>query len=231
MKTSSLFFNTISYPIIALEGQSRRSGRPWFITLCISALLLSGPGKVLSSDLFPETYDTIEVLFAAGFKSNPEIQAAYSRWEAARERVHARRTLLDPSVGYTHYLENVETRVGPQEGAASITQRLPWLGKLRLEGRIAEQQTEAARIQYKTTVQRVAAEIEQAYWGYLYLLRAITITEQNLELLRNWEQVAISKYTTALAGHPDAIKAQVEVLRLEDRLASLQHIDNSPYQS
>jgi outer membrane protein TolC len=226
MKTLRLFFKSISCSSFMLEGQSGKLSPPWLITLCISAMLLSGPGKALSSDLFPQTYDSVEALFATGIASNPEIQAAYSRWDASRERGRARRTLPDPSIGYTHYLESVETRVGPQEGAASIMQRLPWLGKLKLEGRIAEQQAEAARFLYKATVQRVAAEIEEAYWAYLYLLKAITITEQNLELLRNWEKVAISKYTTAQAGHPDVIKAQVEVLSLEDRLASLQQMQS-----
>ncbi|UCH11105.1 MAG: TolC family protein [Fidelibacterota bacterium] len=224
MKTLRLFFKKISYSNRVFKDRTRKRGFHWAITASIGALLLSGSGIVLANDQFPETHASVQDLIKAGYKSNPEIQAAYSRWEASRERIHARRTLPDPAVGYTYYLESVETRVGPQEGAASVTQRLPWLGKLRLEGRIAEKQAAAARYHYEATVQRVAAEIEEAYWDYLYLLKAITTTEQNLELLRNWEKVAMSKYTTARAGHPDIIKAQVEVLALEDRLASLQQM-------
>jgi outer membrane protein TolC len=163
------------------------------------------------------TYGSIDELIAVGISENPAILAARARWEAALMEIPARRALPDPSMGYVHYLESVETRVGPQQGALNISQRLPWLGKLRLEGRIAELKADVIYYQFLGTTQQVAAQIEDAYWDYYYLLQAIDITEQNLELLRNWEQVVLSKYTTAQAGHPDIIKAQVEVLNLEDR--------------
>ncbi|MFB0514990.1 MAG: TolC family protein [Candidatus Neomarinimicrobiota bacterium] len=174
-----------------------------------------------SSNTTRQVYESIDALVADGLVANPEVRAAFARWEAVRKQVPARRALPEPSVQYTHYLQSVETRVGPQRGAAGLSQRLPWFGKLRLEGRIAESRGQAAYHQYAATVQRVAAEIEAAYWDYLFLLRAIQITQQSVELLRNWEQVVLAKYTTAQAGHPDVIKAQVEVLSLEDRIESL----------
>ncbi|UCD36921.1 MAG: TolC family protein [Fidelibacterota bacterium] len=164
---------------------------------------------------------SIDELLTAGHASNPELQATYYRWQAAQEEIPARRALPDPTIGYVHYLESVETRVGPQEGAANLSQRLPWFGKLRLEGRIGRAKAAAAFYQYHSAVQRVSAEIAATYWHFLYLQQSIRITEQNLELLRDWERVALSKYTTAQAGHPDIIKAQIEVLSLEDRLESL----------
>jgi outer membrane protein TolC len=150
---------------------------------------------------------SIEDLITVGLTENPAILAARARWEAALMEIPARRALPDPSLGYVHYLESVETRVGPQQAAFNISQRLPWLGKLRLEGRITELKADVIYYQFLGATQHVAAQIEDAYWDYYYLLQAIDITEQNLELLRNWEQVALSKYTTAQAGHPDIIKA------------------------
>ncbi|UCH61799.1 MAG: TolC family protein [Fidelibacterota bacterium] len=167
-------------------------------------------------------YQSVEELLTVGLAASPEVTGAQAQWEAMLEIVPSRRALPNPALGYVHYLQSVETRVGPQQAAVSLSQLLPWFGKLRLDGRIAAGEADAAYYQYAGTVQKVAAEIEDAYWDYLYLHQAIGITRQNVELLRNWEAVALSKYITAQTSHPDIIKAQVEVLSLEDRLEALQ---------
>lgn len=190
------------------------------------ALLLNIPVAAAAQDQSITTpgppYDSIGELLTVGLTASPEVRAAQAQWKATLEVVPARRALPDPTLGYVHYLQSVETRVGPQQAAVNLSQRLPWFGKLRLEGRIAAGKAAAAYHQYAGTVQKVAAEIEDAYWDYLYLQKAIGITRQNVELLRSWEAVALSKYITAQAGHPDIIKAQVEVLSLEDQLETLQ---------
>ena len=190
------------------------------------ALLLNIPVAAAAQDQSITTpgppYGSIGELLTVGLTVNPEVRAAQAQWKATLEIVPARRALPDPTLGYVHYLQSVETRVGPQQAAVNLSQRLPWFGKLRLEGRIAAGKADAAYHQYAGTVQKVAAEIEDAYWDYLYLQKAIGITRQNVELLRSWEAVALSKYITAQAGHPDIIKAQVEVLSLEDQLETLQ---------
>ncbi|MFC1620487.1 TolC family protein [Candidatus Neomarinimicrobiota bacterium] len=189
-------------------------------------ILVGGPLSVLAQNPAKTgsgpAYHSIEDFITVGLTENPAILAARARWEAALMEIPAKRALPDPSLGYVHYLESVETRVGPQQGALNISQRLPWLGKLRLEGRIGELKADVVYYQFLGTAQRVAAQIEDAYWDYYYLLQALDITEKNLELLRNWEQVVLSKYKAAQAGHPDIIKTQIEVLSLEDQLTGLQ---------
>lgn len=195
-------------------------GRPAVTTLLL--LLAWVGGAAAQPDAGPvQTYAGISALLEAGFSANPRVQAAYARWETARLVVPARKALPEPALSYVHYLESVETKVGPQEGAMQLSQRLPFPGKLRLAGRVAQAQAAAARHAYVLTVQQVAAEIEAAWWDYLYLRQALSITADYVALYRNWEQVALSKYATAQAGHPDVIRAQVEVLQLEDRLETL----------
>ena len=206
-------------------GVHKRSPR-CFIVLTVLLLLAGVPMMVTAQDRAGFEPDTdsqgLEDLLVAGLTGNPAILAAQARWEAAVHDIIVRRALPDPTLGYGHYLESVETRVGPQRGAVNVTQRLPWLGKLRLDGKLAELNADMLYHQFIATAQAMAARIEEAYWSYYYLLQVLEITEQNLILMRNWEQVAFSKYTAAQAGHPDILRAQVEVLNLEDRLLSLQ---------
>lgn len=221
MDTPSFFRLFYGYKYSRADIPQRPSRlRPGLVILVSSLVVAPTLGQSVGAPEPP--YQSVEELLMVGSAASPEVRAAQAQWKATLEVVPARRALPDPTLGYVHYLQSVETRVGPQQAAVNLSQRLPWFGKLRLEGRIAAGKAEVAYYQYGETVQKVAAEIEDAYWDYLYLQQAIIITRENVELLRSWEAVALSKYTTAQAGHPDIIKAQVEVLSLEDQLETLQ---------
>ena len=48
-------------------------------------------------------------------------------------------------------------------------------------------------------------------------------TKANIELLTFWEAVARTKYKVGISQHPDVIKAQVELGKLEDRMFTLEY--------
>ena len=52
--------------------------------------------------------------------------------------------VVDPKLSYRHFLEQVETQVGPQQYAIDISQPLPWLGKLRRQREVASQLAHSA---------------------------------------------------------------------------------------
>lgn len=160
------------------------------------------------------------LLFAA--ETNPGLQAAYQRWMAALEQVAVARGWPDPRLGYSYYIQEVETALGPQKQALGISQMIPWFGKLSLQGDAAEQ---AALSQYQVFRRmrlELLAEVAAVYYDYAYLANALRITGENLELMRYQEQVASAKYRTDSARYADLVKAQVELGVLEDRLSTLQ---------
>lgn len=69
---------------------------------------------------------------------------------------------------------------------------------------------------------KLQSRTELVYYDYYFLLKAIEITRQNIDLVRNWEWVVQSKYKTAISSHLDVIKTQIELINLEDDLKSLQ---------
>jgi outer membrane protein TolC len=70
----------------------------------------------------------------------------------------------------------------------------------------------------------VFLEVKNAYYEYYYLARSITITQENLQLLQNAESIARERYKVAAGAHPDVIRAQVELGKLEDRLSTLRDL-------
>lgn len=154
--------------------------------------------------------------------NNAGLKAAFEQWKAAIEEVPQARSLPDPRFTYGHFIEEVETRVGPQRNKLAISQVFPWFGKIEARTRAAGAAAEAARRRYEAKKLELFFEVKDAFHEYVYLARAIEIARENLELIEDFEQVALTKYIGAATGHPDVVRAQVELAQLEDRLRTLE---------
>jgi len=164
---------------------------------------------------------TLADYLAYGARANPGLEAAFNRWAAALERIPQARALPDPTLGFGYFVQEVETRVGPQRAKLGVSQMLPWTGKRALRGEAALHKAEAAHARYEAAKLSLFYRIRRAYWEYWYLSRAIAITEENLRLVAQLEGVARAKYAAGLAPQSAVTKAQVELGRLEDRLTAL----------
>jgi outer membrane protein TolC len=167
---------------------------------------------------------TLDEYLAYAALNNPGLEAAFNRWKAALERVPQVKSLPDPRFTYRYFIREVETRVGPQEQGLGLSQMFPWFGKLELRGGVAAEAAEAARQQYENEKLQLFFEVKDAFYEYYYLGRAIDVVNENYELVEYLESVARARYKTAAAGHPDVIRAQVEMGKLEDQLRSLRDL-------
>lgn len=168
----------------------------------------------------PTVQDLLEVAEAR----NPDIQAAFQAWRAALEQVVVAGQLPDPRLSLTAYLQEVETRVGPMQARASLTQAFPWFGILRARSDAAFAAAEATRELLEQRRLEVRESILETWYEYTWLHEAILITEGHLELLRHLEEVARTLYETGRGPHSDLIRAQVELGRVADRLRTLEDL-------
>jgi len=156
--------------------------------------------------------------------NNAGLKAAFEQWRMAVEQVPQAQSLPDPKFTYGFFIEEVETRVGPQQNRLEIMQTFPWFGKIEARTDAAASNAKAARQRYEAAKLKLFFEVKDAYHEYVYLAGAIKIAKENLELIKHFEQVARTKYVTAAIGHPDVIRAQVELARLEDHLKTLEEL-------
>jgi outer membrane protein TolC len=154
--------------------------------------------------------------------NNPGLEAAFNRWKATVEEVVQAETLPDPKFTYQYYIEEVETRVGPQNQGVGIAQTFPWFGKLRLRGKVAQEAANAQRQRYESAKLKLFYEVKDAYAEYYYLGQAVRVFQDNVALVKHLEEVSRTRFKAAAASHPDVIKAQVELGKLEDHLKSLE---------
>ena len=153
--------------------------------------------------------------------NNPGLRALYHEWRAARELGTQATAPPEPRFRYTEFLEEVETRVGPQERKYALTLFIPWLEKLSLRSAIADEGARAAWQRLQAEHLSIDTELTTAYAEYYYLGRSLAITREDLELLRSLESVARQEIAAGDENYADVIQLQIGISRLEDRLASL----------
>jgi len=156
--------------------------------------------------------------------NNAGLKAAFEQWKAAVEQVPQARTLPDPRFNYGYFIEEVETRVGPQKQKFGIMQVFPWFGKIEARTDAASASAKATRKQYEARKLKLFFEVKEAFYEYTYLARAIEIARENLELVKGFEEVVRIKYMATAATHPDFIRAQVELAKIEDVLKNLEDL-------
>lgn len=156
--------------------------------------------------------------------NNAGLKAAFEQWKAAVEQIPQAEALPDPKFTYGYFIEEVETRVGPQRQKFGIMQLFPWFGKIEARTDTAASKAKAAMKRYEAVKLKLFWQVEDAFGEFVYLAEAIKIARQNLELVKHFEEVARTKYMAAAATHPDVIRAQVELAKLEDVLKSLEEL-------
>lgn len=174
-----------------------------------------------SEDFIIDKDSTLEDYIRIGLKNNPGLRAGFYKWKASFEKISKESSLSDPQFTFTEYIEEVETRVGPQQRAFSINQKLPLPDKLWIRKSKAFKASEEAYHIFQKNQLDLIYKITDIYYEYAYLSKAILLMEENIKLLKNFESVAQSRYKSALAQNQDLLKVQVELGRLENDLYSL----------
>ncbi len=170
---------------------------------------------------FPAGDTPFQPFFKEIVEMNPELAAARAKWRSKAALVGPAGSLPDPRLNLGVYLQEVETRVGPQQARFGISQGIPWKGKLKLKSDMAAAGAEVARRQYESLMIRLFSDLKRQVFELLYLNRAIEVTSRHVDLLKEWEALMSARYTTDTVGMSDWIRVQVEMDRLRDRLSTL----------
>ena len=192
----------------------------------MGVVMLVSISPVMASQQPTDTNDLQVLLSYLRYASlnNAELKAKFEEWKAALEQVPQAKALDDPKFTYSYFIEEVETRVGPQRNKFGIMQVFPWFGKIEARTDVATAKAKAAKQRYEANKLKLFWQVKDAFYEFTYLATAIDTAKENLELLQHFEEIARTKYRAAMARHPDIIRAQVELAKLEDVLKSLEQL-------
>ncbi|UCF91226.1 MAG: TolC family protein [Desulfobacterales bacterium] len=196
-------------------------GRPFkTIPWIVSALIAGHPGSGFHHAwaVQPETTANLEAkiekaatvadLIAYAYRENPSIQAAREEWKATVEEYKAATALPDPQLLVSYFPEPIETRLGPQDWNLTLSQLIPYPGKLSKAGEVVQADAQIARLKLDRAVRDMILSIRESFQELVYIREAKTVVKQNLQLLDHLRKVAETSYAEGRAVLMDMIKAQ-----------------------
>ncbi len=200
--------------------------RKIFLALMLLVILPAFITSVRASDQTNDSNDirTLRDYLLYASLNNAALKSKFHQWKADVEQIPQAKSLPDPKFTYGYFIEEVETRVGPQKQRFEIMQTFPWFGVIEARSDMAAANAKAAYEKYQAQKLQLFRDVKYAFHEYSYLAKAIDITKENLELVTYFEQITRQRYAASITSHPDIIRAQIELAILEDRLKSLQEL-------
>ncbi len=164
---------------------------------------------------------SLRALLGEALRSNPEVLAAQKRYEAARQRPRQATGLPETMISLG-YASTGSPRpfaglgVDPVANAGvMVTQELPYPGKRRLRGAIAEREAEAEFQQYQAAQLSVMARVKTAYQRIATGYEVLSILERTSDVVREMLRVTEIRYAAGSAAQQDLFKAQTQISALE----------------
>ena len=171
---------------------------------------------------------SLNSLVDEALKNNPQIQAAKQRYKAAQARVRLLRTLEDPKFEYEYdtIISNMmgsqmNRKISPMRTIA-ISQAFPFPTKFFLRKNAAQKEANAYEQEYKETENKVVKDLKESYFQLFLNDKKISLTQENLDLLSQFIEIANKKYSVNKASQQDSLKAQVEHSKLSNQLVLLE---------
>lgn len=167
----------------------------------------------------------VDFYLQLALQRNPEIQASEKRVAAQSEKIPQVTTLPDPMIRNTIWpdpMHSPQTASGRMTNSFMLSQALPWFGKLRLRGEVADLETQMALTQLVQSQLKVIESVKLAYYDIYYSQRAIQITQETEKLLRDlYIPAAEINYKTGKVSQQDVIRAQLELSKIQEQLIPL----------
>lgn len=168
----------------------------------------------------------LEEVVRESLEKNPEAQSALHTVKALERRVPQVKSLPDPmlSVGWEGNLAPFSLQKADPSSYRGLTvsEQIPYPGKLKLRGQIAGKEAEAAQADYEAVRRRVVTEVRAAYYDYSYFDRAIQTTQRNKDLLDKLSKIAEARYRVGKAMQADVLRSQIEISLLIEKLTVLE---------
>lgn len=180
------------------------------LAICCSAKGLSEQG------IFDTSYAMTSMqLVQAVLARNSGVPATMATWDAAKARIEQAESHNDLRLSYSAAPQTANANGIDFGHRFTLSQILPWPGKLRLRGRAARLEAAAAGEEVKLTTLRLTQAAKESYADWYFVFAAIHINGINKALLQEFQNIAEIKYSLGTASKQDALRAEVEHVLLE----------------
>ncbi|NOR71089.1 MAG: TolC family protein [Methylomarinum sp.] len=175
--------------------------------------------SLASENLTDQDHDllTASQLVSAVLATNPQLEVAKANWQAAIARIDQQSALDDPMLVYSMAPQTIGSTQTDYGQRIEISQKLPWPGKLQLRSELASHKANAINQDSDSIRLLLSATAKTLFADWYYIHQAIHINQLNQTLLKDFQDIAVSRYSTSSASKQDTLRIDVEIALLEHR--------------
>jgi outer membrane protein TolC len=129
-------------------------------------------------------------------ENNPELKAYYNEYLAASE-IGNQVSLPDPELQIGFFFRPMERFMGSQQADIRLMQMFPWFGTLKAQESEADQMALARYQLFLDATNNLFYQVKTNWYTLAELEQAIRIAEENLEILRKYERMALIRFESA----------------------------------
>jgi len=160
-----------------------------------------------------QTHDLIDFVL----ENNHEIKAAKTAYLTAQKKVKVAGALPEPFISNSFGIIPIETRNGPIENQIMLSQKIPFLGKLKQERNIALVEAEIEKIKFLQTKIQIVYMVRKHIADFRQFVESLKILEKYKNNLESFINNAQTRYANGLD------KSQSTILKLELELVSVEN--------
>jgi len=194
-----------------------RFGCRWLVGVLMLGGAVQAAAAVLSLD------NAVTEALAA----NPGLAAIEARANALAEVPDQAQALPDPRLSVNVVNLPLDSFAFTQEGMTQLqvglTQALPYPGKLALRAQAARHEAGAAGADVEEKRLQLVRDVKTVWWNIFYLDRVLEVIVRNQVLLKQFVNVAETRYTVGRGLQQDILLAQLELSKLSDSAIRVQN--------
>jgi outer membrane protein TolC len=159
------------------------------------------------------------------YLSNPLITASKESWKIFIENYRIGKSYPDPQLMTTYFPAPIETRLGPQDWNLTLSQAIPFPGRLTQKGRVLEKDVKISKLKLDKTIKDIVTSISISFYELIYIQKAIRIATINYDLNQKLVTMSETAYSEDKALFYDISKAQAQTAQIQYDILLLEELE------
>ena len=151
----------------------------------------------------------------AVLRRNRSIESARQAWRAAIARIRGAGVFDDPMVTVDVAPLSIASPGVRFGWDATMSQHLPWPGKLGLDEAVAAAEADASRSDFEAARRELALTAALLFDRYFTTARSIEINAHHVALMQSMQAAAAAQYETGRGSAQDPLQAEFELTHME----------------
>lgn len=143
---------------------------------------------------------SLEEYLTIAAENNPELKAYFNEYLAAMEKVPQVGALPDPELSMGFFIQPMERFMGNQQADIQLMQMFPWFGMLKTQKDEASKMALARYELFRDAKNSLFYQVKATWYELYRLEEEIRITEDNLDILKQYERLALIRFQSAGVG-------------------------------